>query len=255
MLSIAVCDDEARYVQQIVALVQEYLRRHPERPGQIHTFQSGQELLCHVEKAGGFDLYLLDIIMPGLDGIRTGRQLRERGDGGEIVYLTTSSEYAVDSYSVRAFFYLLKPLEKERLFEVLDAAVEKLNDRRGKAVLVSTRDGTRRILLDQILYVERVGRALRYFCPGGTVDSMSLRVTFHTAVAPLLADPRFCQCGASFAFNLQHVAGVNGQEVLLDNGCTVAIPRASTAPFKNAWGKYWLEGAWQADAGRKGGDG
>lgn len=241
MLSIAICDDETFYVQQTETFVQEYLRRHPERSGQVHAFRHGQELLRQVEETGGFDLYLLDIIMPELNGIQTGRRLRELGNGGEIVYLTTSSDYAVDSYSVRAFFYLLKPVKKERLFEVLDAAVEKLDVRRCKAVLVTTRDGPRRVLLDQILYVERVGRGLRYYCSCGAVDSLSLRVTFHAAVEQLLADPRFCQCGSSFAFNLQHVAGVRGQDVLLDSGGSVAIPRASVHAFKNAWGSFWLE--------------
>lgn len=242
MFSIAVCDDEAQYAEQVANFVREYLRLHPELSGQVYTFQRGQELLYQAEEAGGFDLYLLDIIMPGLNGIQTGQQLRALGNGGEIVYLTVSSDYAIDSYSVRAFFYLLKPIERERLFAVLDAAFEKLNDRRSKAILIATRDGSRRILLDQILYVERVGRVLRYYYSAGTVDSISLRVTFHTAVGPLLADPRFCQCGSSFAFNLQHVAGVRGQEVLLDNGRSVSIPRASVSAFKSAWGNFWLEG-------------
>ena len=241
MLNIAICDDEACYVQQITNFLQEYFQCHPELSGQIHPFQRGQELLYQVEESGGFDLYLLDIIMPGINGIQTGRQLRELGEGGEIIYLTTSSDYAVDSYSVRAFFYLLKPLEKERLFAVLDTATKKLNERRSKAVLIGTKDGPRRILLDQILYVERVGRGLRYYCAGGPLDSMSLRVPFRTAVEPLLADPRFFQCGSSFAFNLHHVAGVSGQEVLLDSGGSVTIPRASVAPFKHAWGNFWLE--------------
>ena len=241
MLRIAICDDEAQYARQIKNFVQEYLHGHPELSGQIDSFSLGRELLYQAEENGGFDLYLLDIIMPDLNGIQTGRQLRQLGDGGEIIYLTTSPDYAVDSYSVRAFFYLLKPLEKGRLFEVLDAAVKKLDDRRSKAVLIATKDGPRRLLLDQILYVERVGRGLRYFCSGGAVDSLSLRVPFHAAVEPLLADPRFCQCGSSFAFNLQHVTGVSGQEVLLDSGGTAAIPRASVAPFKHAWGRFWLE--------------
>ena len=241
MLRIAICDDEAQYVHQTAKLVQEYLGGRPDLSGQVFPFRLGRELLCQVEEAGGFDLYLLDIIMPGLNGIETGRQLRQLGDGGEIVYLTTSADYAVDSYSVRAFFYLLKPLEKDRLFQVLDAAVKKLDERRSKAVLITTKDGSRRVLLDQILYVERVGRSLRYYCAGGAVDSISLRVPFHTAVENLLADPRFCQCGSSFAFNLQHVTGVSGQEVLLDSGGAAAIPRASVAPFKHAWGRFWLE--------------
>ena len=98
MLRIAVCDDEEQYVQQTANFVQDSLRRHPALSGQVHTFQRGQELLCQVEEDGGFDLYLLDIIMPGLNGIQAGQQLRELGNGGEIIYLTTSSDYAVDSY-------------------------------------------------------------------------------------------------------------------------------------------------------------
>lgn len=241
MLSIAICDDEERYVQQTVTWMQEYLQHRPELSGQIHTFQNGQDLLDQVEESGGFDLYLLDVLMPELNGIQTGQQLRERGDGGEMIYLTTSSDFAVDSYSVGAFFYLLKPVEKERLFEVLNAAVEKLRNRRQKAILVTTREGPRRILLDQILYVERVGRGIRYLCSSGSVDSTSLRVPFHAAVAQLLADSRFYQCGSSFVFNLQHVVGVKGKEVLLDNGRAVAVPRASVPSFKNAWGCFWLE--------------
>ena len=252
MFSIAICDDEPDYVKQIENFVLEYLHCHLELSGQVHTFQCGQELLCQVEQNGGFDLYLLDIIMPGLNGIQTGERLRGLDNGGEIIYLTTSPDYAIDSYSVRAFFYLLKPIEEERLFEVLDAAFEKLNERRSKAVLVTTKDGPRRILLDQILYVERVGRGLRYYCFSSCVDSVSLRVTFHTAVESLLADPRFCQCGSSFAFNLQHVIGVKGQEVLLDNGNSVAIPRASVPSLKSAWGSFWLEESWQTDAGQGG---
>lgn len=241
MLRIAICDDETCFLQQASNFVQEYLHAHSELSGQIHTFQHGQDLLYQVEETGGFDLYLLDIIMPGLNGIQTGQQLRKLSAGGEIIYLTTSSDYAVDSYSVWAFFYLLKPLEKKRLFEVLDAAVRKLNNCRNKVILVTTKDGPRRILLDQILYVERVGRGLRYYCSHDTLDTISLRVPFHTAVESLLSDPRFCQCGSSFAFNLQHVAGVKGQEVLLDNRDSVAIPRASVVSFKQAWGNFWLQ--------------
>ena len=242
MFSIAICDDETWHVQQTANFVREYFHRHPELSGQLHTFQRGQELLYQVEETGGFDLYLLDIIMPELNGIQTGRQLRELGNGGEIIYLTISSDYAIDSYSVRAFFYLLKPIEKERLFEVLDVAFEKLNERRRKAILIATKDGPRRVLLDQILYAERVGRILRYYCSGGAVDSMSLRVPFHAAVEQLLVDPRFCRCGSSFVFNLQHAVGLKGQEVLLDNGGSASIPRAAVSSFKNAWGNFWLEG-------------
>lgn len=178
--------------------------------------------------------------MPELSGIDTGRRLRALGEGGEIVYLTSSNDFAADSYDVRAFFYLLKPVEEMKLFSVLDGAVKKLNRRRSSAVVVTTTDGPRRILLEHIRYVERVGRCMRYFCTDSTVDSQTIRVSFREAAAPLLDDQRFFLCGASFVLNFQHVIGVNGQAALLDNGQAVTLPRTSATEFKKAWGNYWL---------------
>src|SRR5699024_3920895 len=113
--------------------------------------------------------------------------------------------------------------------------------RRSSAVVVTTVDGPRRILLERIRYVERVGRYMRYYCTDTTIDSQTIRVSFREAVASLLADRRFCLCGASFVLNFQHVTGVNGQTALLDNGQAVILPRTSATEFKKAWGNYWLE--------------
>ena len=241
MLRIALCDDEEKQLNQAAAMLNTYLSSRPDLSGQVETFRSGIELLTRVEDAGGFDLYVLDILMPELSGIDTGHRLRALGDGGEIVYLTTSNDFAADSYDVRAFFYLLKPVNEEKLFQVLDGAVEKLNRRRSSAVVVTTVDGPRRVLLERIRYVERVGRCMRYYCTDTTIDSQTIRVSFREAAAPLLADRRFCLCGASFVLNFQHVTGVNGQTALLDNGQTVILPRMSATGFKKAWGNYWLE--------------
>ena len=243
MLRIAICDDEENYLKQTAALLQDYLHARPGLGGRTETFRSGGALLARAEEAGGFDLYVLDILMPELNGIDTGRRLRALEEGGEIVYLTSSNDFAADSYDVRAFFYLLKPIEGERLFQVLDGAVEKLTRRRSRAIVVTTADGPRRLLLERIRYVERVGRCMRYDCTDGTIDSQTIRVSFCEAAAPVLADRRFCLCGASFVLNFQHVTGVNGQTALLDNGQTVILPRTAATEFKKAWGNYWLSEA------------
>lgn len=241
MLRIAICDDEEKQLNETAALLNAYLQCRPSLKGEVETFRSGGALLTKVEETGGFDLYVLDILMPELSGIDTGRRLRGMGEGGEIVYLTSSNDFASDSYDVRAFFYLLKPVEERKFFQVLDGAVEKLIRRRNSAIVVTTVDGPRRILLERIRYVERVGRCMRYYCTDGTVDSQSIRVPFREMAAPLLADRRFYLCGASFVLNFQHVTGVKGKTALLDNGQTVALPRTAATEFKKAWGGYWLE--------------
>lgn len=241
MLRIALCDDEENQLNQAAAMLNAYLISRPDLSGQVELFHGGSSLLARMEEAGGFDLYVLDILMPELSGIDTGRRLRALGDGGEIIFLTSSNDFAADSYDVHAFFYLLKPVNEGKLFQVLDAAVENLKRRRNSAVVVTTADGPQRILLEHIRYVERVGRFIRYYCTDSTIDSQTIRITFREAVAPLLADRRFCLCGASFVLNFQHVAGVKGQSALLDNGQAVILPRTSATEFKKAWGNYWLE--------------
>lgn len=241
MLRIALCDDEADKLRETAALVQRYFQARTSVSGQVETFPGGGELLARVQEPHGFDIYILDILMPGLSGIDAARKLRQLGDGGEIIYITNSNDFAADSYEVRAFSYLLKPVDEARLFKVLDGAVEKLEHRRSSAVMVNTPGGMQRIRLEQILYVERMGHCMRYHCVGGVVDSQSIRSPFKTAAAPLLADRRFYLCGASFALNLQHVTGVQGQTAILDNGQTATLPRMSAADFKKAWGKFWLE--------------
>ena len=191
MLRFAVCDDNEKELKQALALLEDYLLSRPGLAGRAEAFSSCAALLEKVHTAGGFDLYLLDILMPGQNGIETGRRLRALGDGGEIVYLTNSNDFAADSYEVGAFFYLLKPVSRERLFEVLDRAVQRQRERQGSAVVVSTAQGPRRILLEHIRYAERVGRRVRYYCTDGTVDSQSIRLPFREAAAPLLADRRF----------------------------------------------------------------
>ena len=241
MLRIAICDDDPTQLQKTECLLKDYLSKRPALSGQISLFDKGDELLNAAEVYKGFDLYILDILMPELNGIQTALKLRKLDDGGEIIYLTSSNDYAADSYNTNAFFYLLKPVEEAKLFQVLDGAVEKLSRRRTSAVVVNTAAGPRRLLLERIRYVERVGRCVRYYCTDATVDSQSIRGSLREAAAPLLADQRFYLCGASYVLNFQHVTGVNGQTALLDNGQAVILPRTSATEFKKAWGNYWLE--------------
>ena len=240
MLKIAICDDQPEYLQKIDILLGKYLQTHPNLTGKVETFNSGTALLNHVEEQGGFDLYILDILMPGQNGIAVGKYLRRMQDTGELIFLTSSNDYAADSYDVQTFFYLLKPVEQAKFFRVLDKVIEKLTQREERAIIVETLEGPRRLLLETILYGERVGKVIRYYCINEIVDSRTVRTTFRNAVSPLLEDKRFYLCGASFVLNFQHVAGVNGHEALLDNGTTVPLPRTAAIDFKRAWGNYWL---------------
>ena len=84
MLRIAICDDEETQLAQTALLLHTYLQSRPDLDGHVETFPSGGALLARAEAAGGFDLYVLDILMPELSGIDTGRRLRALDQGGQL---------------------------------------------------------------------------------------------------------------------------------------------------------------------------
>ena len=243
VLKIAICDDEKIQRERIAALLEAYFRERPQLHADLRQFADGQALLSAAQQGKDFDLYVLDVLMPRLNGIEVGKALRSMGREGIILYLTASPDYAVDSYLTQAFFYLLKPVAQQQLFEVLDRAMASLHRQKSAATIVNTASGLRSIPLDDILYIERVDRLMRYYLTHGeSVDSRAIRCSFREAAAALLADSRFILCGASFVLNLHHVKAVEHTSAVLDNGVRVPLSRAAYGEVKMAWMNYWLGG-------------
>lgn len=242
MIKLALCDDEAEQREAIGNLLREYAASRPSFVLKMSIFSSGLDLLAAAEECGGFDLYVLDIVMPGLSGIDLGVRLRELYSGGTIVYLTVSPEYAVDSYAARAFYYLMKPVEPAELFRVLDLAAAALEKRKAACVAVRTKDGLERVRLDEIVYAELSGRTVRYhLADGSSLDSLTMRSPFQEEAAPLLADQRFFLCGASFAVNLFYVTAVEKGFLRMDGGARVPLARGLAGQAKRRWSDFWLD--------------
>ena len=121
MLKIAFCDDENQETRRLEALLEEYAADR----GQdfAHTsYQSPVELMAEVEKGTRFDIILLDVLMPGENGMAAAREIREYDSNVKIIFLTSSSEFAVESYAVDAWYYQLKPIRREDFFRLMDSA-------------------------------------------------------------------------------------------------------------------------------------
>lgn len=244
MLKIALCDDEEIHRAAVIPLLREYAAAHPELAVRLAVFSSPYALLDALEEKGAFDLYLLDVVMPGLSGIELGLRLRELDSSGLLVYLTVSPEFAVDSYAARAFHYLIKPVDAEQLHSVLDSAAAKLERQRAACITIKMKDGLRRVRLDDIQYAELTGRTVRYhLADGEQLDSVTVRGAFHDVIAPLLASSQFVQCGASFAANLFYITAVEKNCFLLEGGQRIPLSRALAAQAKQKWLDYWMDGA------------
>lgn len=238
-MRIAICDDEELHLMQLLTFLNDYASSHKNSDFSVTSFSSAEDLLETAKKINGFDIYILDIMMPDMNGIELGKQLRINNHDGIIIYLTSSREYAIDSYQTKAFYYLLKPIIPQELFSVLDDAFDTLSDRSEKSIIVKTKENSIRLPFDHILYAELCKRIIIYhLADGTTVESILLRIPFAQAIAALLADDRFILCGQSAAVNLSHITLVGSEEIEFKNAQKVYFSKKICREIRALWSDF-----------------
>lgn len=230
MLWIAVCDDEVMECSRMATKIRGILDEM-EVPCTIRQFYSGRELLQSSET---FDIIFLDIIMDGLDGMRTARLVREEAFDKLLVFISASRDYVFDAYDVEAFQYLLKPVEDKKLKSVLRKAVRKTEERSQAFIIVSRERQKKKLFLDDIYYFEIRGRMIDAHGRGGIFS-------YYEQIGLLereLQGKGFVRCHKSYLVNLKYVDVYNRQELVLDNGERIAIAKRRYEVFCEAILKY-----------------
>lgn len=236
MLTCCICDDDAKDLAEITAMAEDFSRAHPEYPLAIQTFSSAYDLLEHMETKGGFDLYLLDVLMPHMEGLELARHIRTREESSEIVFLTVSQEYALDAFDVAACGYLIKPIDKEKFEMTLLRAVGRLERPEEPSLLLKTRDGFRRLPYRELVVVESFNHDRVCTLADGSQCVTSDTLTF--MMERLSDDPRFFSPHRAYIINLDHITALNADNVLLSTGQRVPVARANFPALKKAYMKY-----------------
>lgn len=236
MLTLCICDDNPSDAAQIQALTEQFARAHPEYPLRIQVFSSAYDLLEYVEKYGGFDVYLLDILMPHLQGIEAAERIRARGEAVEVLFLTVSKEYALDAFEVDAGGYLIKPLKWERFEQVLLAAVRRLTAPEVSCIPLKTRAGLRKLLFRELVSVESFNH--ERVCTLTDGSKLVTADTLASLMERLSCDSRFFSPHRAYIINLEHITALNPNFVLMSTGQRIPVPRASAAALKRAYMDY-----------------
>ena len=243
LMKIAFCDDDALCRSELEALLSEYVAMHPDRDMTYTAFAYSDDILEASAKIGGFDLYILDIVLQNdINGIELGVKLRQASHEGKIVYLTSSEEYAIDSFKVKPYDYLMKPVEKSAFFKVLDELYEIISHESSNNLVIKMKESSTVVKFDSILYAELVKRAVVYQLVGGkTLESTTLRKNFSDAMADLLADRRFVLCGSGMVVNLHHVKSVEVDSIVFRNGTKVLLSKKICRSIRAEWNQFWFE--------------
>lgn len=199
----------------------------------ITEFANGKSFL-ETYKPGLFDIAFFDIYLGDINGMEIATQIRKNDPQLNIIFLTNSIEHAVDSYSVRATYYLLKPVIKEKLLEAISTCIEE--DLYGKRYIeVTANRKTRKILLKDIVYVIQVRNALEIHMAQETIRVYSSFVDFSPQ---LLRDARFLQCYHGCIANMDNIVKVDQENFILNNGDIIPIKTRYSKRIKDTYHDY-----------------
>lgn len=219
-LKVAVCDDEAcirdTLESKIHSIKSDYL---------IQKFSSGSELLEADEK---FDIYFLDIEMPDINGMETAKIIREKDSLAHIIFLTGHTEFIRSAFKVRAYRYLLKPINPNELAEAIYAADKELLGN----CKIAVRTSHETVLIDKndIVCFEAFGDGTYIYTRSGVITS-SLAMKYLLE----LVGNSFFQTHKSFAVSLQHVKNILQNEIEMNYiSTTIPISRRKNAQFRKA---------------------
>ena len=216
-INFAICDDsvvDSNYVKELVtkwAIDKKYQIN-------IDVFSSAEAFIFHYVEKKEYDVLLLDIEMGNMDGVTLARQIRKSNKSVQIVFITGYSDYIAEGYDVEALHYLMKPLKKEKLYDVLDRAVNKIMQNE-KHLVLNSFDETIRIPLHEIIYID----VDRNYVTVHSNKDYTVKKTLAEIEKEL--DERFFRIGRSAIVNLKYISRVTKTDVYLNNGILLQLPR------------------------------
>lgn len=237
-LRVGLCDDLAEDRQLLLDLLNQRFRTRKEEYI-LTAYSSAESLLSAVEEDGAvFDLLFLDIYMEGISGIEAARRLRERDGTVSLIFITTSPDFALESYEVFAMGYLLKPPDGGNLDRILDRFFSERVPRAKNSLLVLDPKKGTRVPYRDIMWIESCGHVINVYRAGGPP------LRFYTKLSELETElssrENFLRCHQSCIVNLDYVQEVDSDFVLTD-GTIVPIRAKERRRMKEIYYQYFIK--------------
>ena len=223
---VAICDDSAKDAEFVHDILNSWAT---ERQVSIHAeaFPSAESFLFRYAVDKDWDILLLDIEMGAMDGVTMAKRVRQDNEAVQIVFITGYSDYIAEGYEVAALHYLMKPVNQEKLFAVLDRAMEKRKQE------------------ERCLNLEAYGEMVRIpFYEIRYLDVHQNYVTVHAKAEYTVKrtlgdfekelDDRFSRVGRSMIVNLKYIQRVTKTDVYLSDGTILPLPRGAYEPLNRA---------------------
>ncbi len=217
-LKIAICDDDAAQRRYLWNLISSWAKKNY-HVTEVRQYTDAKSFLFDYSEEKDFDILLLDIEMPGMNGIELAHAVRRENATVQIIFITGYYEYFSDVFDVSALHYLLKPTDERKLRAVLDKAVVNLTYRQ-RSVLLNTSDGDIKVSLADILYIESENVYVIIHTAHGNYRMRMALGKFSQQL-----DETFFKVHRSFIVGLKYIKKITRTEITMTSGDVVPVSR------------------------------
>ena len=236
MIRIAICDDEKKFRDAAEQMLKLYMDEKAV-PFQADAFGVSSELVDAMEKGTVYDIYLLDIYMPGITGMSIATELRSRGVKSPIVFLTSSTDHALEAFGVDATHYLLKPYSWDNFCVGMDKAMQNVSSHKDAGIVLKVDNEYRSIPLSKIIYCEAEDKYQRFYLENG--EKLLVRISGSELYNQLAQYDFFCRCGRAHIINFNHVSRVTSDGAVFNNGTQLKLPHTVLTAMRKAFFEYF----------------
>lgn len=197
-IKIAICDDTAEDIKLLSDALYTY-----DYSFEINTYTNGQMLIDEfLDMKPSVDILFLDVYMPGIDGVKTAQKIRSESKDIKIIFISSSKEHFLQAYEVFAFNYILKPFDRERLYLVLDRAIDEIRRERSHKIRFSYKSTVYSVDCRDILYIESRDKLILFHL----ADQSTLQCYGKlNEIEEELPEQSFIRCHKSFLVNSSYI--------------------------------------------------
>ena len=229
MLNICLCDDDINVLNYYTNKINELSEKN-NYACRIETFKSGESLIFELEdNPNRFNIIIIDIIMKRINGIETTKILRKYGYAGVIIFLTSSKEFALDSFKVEALNYILKNESDDRFNKIFLKAVEQVYKNSNKNIIISAKPQSKVINLDNIVYMESLNKKVILHKVSGDLEEVNC---VFKDIYEKVKEYGFIRCHKSYIVNIKYVQTFNKLECKLQKDVIIPIGRKYSKDFR-----------------------
>lgn len=223
-MRIAICDDQEECLQQTLSVVKKCMHGVEAR---IDLYKNGFAFLRSFQDRP-YDLVFFDIEMPEIDGITLAKKLRKISSDVPIIFLTSHIEYALEGYEVNALRYLTKPVDPNKLNDVISVVLERIRQQR--ILWIKTELGEQKLSVKDIVFMEAQNQNI-LIC--ATTEAYSVRYNLSDYERELAQDG-FFRIHRGYLVSLAHVKSIGKNEVTMDDGTALPVSRSKEKELKEA---------------------